>query len=580
MLSASAGLLMMTGCAAHKAGKVITTTPAPYVLTLDSANRAQLDVKFHVPGHYFSKRSRIVITPQVMVGDSVVGECQPLALFSPIYNKKAERLRVLKNIGNIYEGRTVKVESTSRDIDVAYSEPLQLAADIGQARVKAVVSTDGCGECTGIDTIDVATITTPVTLIDMKKNLELSWIEPEFRIRPKVMEGRGVANLQFVINRHDINLTMGNNRSELEEMVAKLSPVLSDTLATLTSLKIFGMASADGPLSFNTPLSRNRANSAKNWLVERLGISPKLQKTIKVGSRPEGWQPVLDAMIADGHPDAPKVKDILVRYADQNDDVAEHYIRQMDCWKDIRAKYLQKDRKVEYVYTYKIRSFTTDAEILQMYKKRPDAFNEDEMLRVATLAKNHDQRKEVYLTLMKYFPQSAIGANNLAVLYLREGNAEEAQRVLNRQKEYTPELLNTLAASYVYAGDYERAVELLQDVNLPEARYNLGLIKAKQRHLNEAYELLRPYADVNAAVVALSVNRNAEARDIMDSVNAQTPVAEYVRAMVAARFREDDKVFLHVGKACEDQKLRVRAADEPDFYGYKDDERFRAVINR
>ena len=202
------------------------------------------------------------------------------------------------------------------------------------------------------------------------------------------------------------------------------------------------------------------------------------------------------------------------------------------------------------------------------------------MLRVATLAKNHDKRKEVYLTLMKYFPQSAIGANNLAVLYLREGNAEEAQNVLNRQKRFTPEQLNTLAASYVYAGNYERAVELLRDVDLPEARYNLGLIKAKQRLLDEAYELLRPYADVNSAVVALSVNRNAEARDIMSGVKAQTPVAEYVRAMVAARFREDDKVFLHVGKACEDQKLRVRAADEPDFYGYKDDERFRAVINR
>lgn len=181
---------------------------------------------------------------------------------------------------------------------------------------------------------------------------------------------------------------------------------------------------------------------------------------------------------------------------------------------------------------------------------------------------------------MKYFPQSAIGANNLAVLYLREGNAEEAQRVLNRQKEYTPEQLNTLAASYVYAGDYERAVELLQDADLPQARYNLGLIKAKQRHLNEAYELLRPYSDVNAAVVALSVNRNDEARDIMDSVKAATPVAEYVRAMVAARFKEHDAFFLHIVKACEDEKLRMRAVDEPDFYGYKDDERFRALINR
>mgnify|MGYP004454277601 CR=1 FL=1 len=520
-LSAIAGLIMMTGCATHKAGKVVTTTPAPYALTPDSANRAQLDVTFHVPGHYFSKRSRIVITPQIMTGDSVVGECMPITVYSPIYSKKAERQRALEGKEDVYEGHIVKANRTSRPMEVPYSEVVQLAQDITSARVKAVVSTDGCGECTGIDTIDVATITTPVTLIDVKKELELAWIEPEFRIRPKVMEGRGVANLQFVINKHDINLTMGNNRREMEEMVAKLSPVLSDTLATLTSLKIFGMASADGPLKVNTPLSRNRANSAKNWLVERLGISPKLQKTIKVGSRPEGWQPVLDAMMADGHPDAPKVKDILVRYADQNDDVAEHYIRQMDCWKDIRANYLQKDRKVEYVYTYKIRSFTTDAELLSMYEKRPDAFNEDEMLRVATLAKNHEQRKEVYLTLMKYFPQSAIGANNLAVLYLREGNAEEAQRVLNRQKEYTPEQLNTLAASYVYAGDYERAVELLQDADLPQARYNLGLIKAKQRHLNEAYELLRPYSDVNAAVVALSVNRNDEARDIMDSVKCR-----------------------------------------------------------
>lgn len=580
ILSATAGLMMMTGCATHKAGKVVTTTPAPYTLTPDSANRAQLDVTFHVPGHYFSKRSRIVITPQIMTGDSVVDEFMPIAVYSPIYSKKAERQRVLEGKQDIYEGRIVKAERTSQPMDVPYSESVQLAGDISHARVKAVVSTDGCGECTGIDTIDVATITTPVTLIDVKKELELAWIEPEFRIRPKVMEGRGVANLQFVINKHDINLTMGNNRRELEEMVAKLSPVLSDTLATLTSLKIFGMASADGPLSVNTPLSRNRANSAKNWLVNRLGISPKLQKTIKVGSRPEGWQPVLDAMTADGHPDAPKVKDILVRYADQNDDVAERYIRQMDCWKDIRANYLQKDRKVEYVYTYKIRSFTTDAELLHMYEKRPDAFNEDELLRVATLAKDHNQRKEVYLTLMKYFPQSAVGANNLAVLYLREGNAEEAQRVLNRQKEHTPEQLNTLAASYVYAGDYERAVELLQDVNLPEARYNLGLIKAKQRRLNEAYDLLRPYADVNAAVVALSVNRNGEARDIMNGVKAATPVAEYVRAMVAARFKEHDTFFLHVAKACEDEKLRMRAVDEPDFYGYKDDERFRAVINR
>lgn len=353
LLSASACLMLATGCATHKAGKVITTTPAPYTLTPDSLNRAQLDVRFHVPAHYFSKRSRIVITPQIMTGDSVVDECQPVALYSSIYSKKAERQSVLYHIDDPYTARMIKVEDTSQPIDVPYSETLQLPEDMDDARVTAVISTDGCGECTGIDTIDVAMIMMPVKYVEPAQ-------EPEKeKVELVEMQGRGVANLQFVINLYDINLTMGNNRKELEDMVAKLEPVLSDSLATLTSLEISGLASADGPLSFNTPLSRNRANSAKNWLVERLNIDPKVQDIIKVSSRPEGWQPVLEAMTADGHPDADRVKEILIRYADQNDDVAERYIRRLACWKDIREKYLPKDRKVEYVYTYVVRRYTT-----------------------------------------------------------------------------------------------------------------------------------------------------------------------------------------------------------------------------
>ena len=580
LLSASALLILMSGCAANNAGKTITTTPTPYVVVPDADNKVQLNVSFSVPEHYISRRSRLVVVPQVFAGDSLVGECQPVALYSPIYNKKVDRQRVLNKYEDPYAGHIIKVDNTARKTEFEYNQTVQLPLDVDNARMVAVVSVDGCGECTGIDTIDVASFSTPASLIDTKKDLKLSWIEPEFKIRPKVMKDWGVAKLQFVINKNDINLGLGNNRSELEDIVAKLSPVLNDSLATLNSLSIFGMASADGPLSFNTPLSRNRAISAKNWLVQQLGIKPEVQRLIKVGSRPEGWQPVLDAMVIDDHPDAHKVRAILDRYADQNDDVAERYIRQLACWKDIRAKYLQKDRKVEYVYTYTIRSFTTDAEMLSMYKKRPDAFNEDELLRVASLAANDQERKKVYLTLMKYFPQSAIGANNLAVLYLREGNVEEAQEVLNRQKQFTPEQLNTLAASYVYNGDYERAVELLQDVELPEARYNLGLIKAKQRKLHEAYTLLHQYGDVNSAVIALSLNKNDEANAIMQNLKEATPVAEYVRAMVAARLKLHGNFYVHIGNACADNKLRGRAATEPDFYVYKDDERFKAIVKR
>lgn len=576
MASASAGLLLTTGCS--KSGKTITTTPAPYVLTPQTDSTAHLNMTFHVPGHYFSKRSRLVITPQLVSEDTVVSTYTPVVLDAPVYNKKKIRREVLEGYTDPYAGQAVKIDNASRAFNLPYDKMIRIPSEIDNARVVAVVSTDGCGECTGIDTVDVATFSTPATLIDTKKELKLNWIEPEFKIRPKIMEGKGVARLQFVINKNDINLQMGNNRHELEDMVAKLAPILNDSLATLTSLRIFGMASADGPLSFNTPLSRNRANSARQWLIQRLGISPAVQKIITIGSKPEGWQPVLDAMLADHHPDAPKVKAILDRYANQNDDVAERYIRRLPCWKDIRAKYLQKDRKVEYVYTYRIRSFTKDTELLDMYKKRPDAFNEDELLRVASLAVDDRSRKEVYQTLMHYFPQSKVGANNLAVLYLREGNTKAAQETLDQQKEFTPEQLNTLAATYVYNGNYERAIELLKDVDLPAARYNLGLLKARQRKLSEAYDLLHGYGDVNSAIMALSVNRNEEARRIMASVKDTTPLAEYVRAMTEARLKDVQGLFTHLVPACKDEKLHRRAKTEPDFEAYKEDERFKALI--
>ena len=539
-----------------------------------------MDILFQIPRDYFSKRSRIVITPQLVVDDTVREEYLPLVLDAPIYKKKKERLEKLEGYTDPYADRIVQTDPTTDVFELPYREGVQLPTGTDNARIVGVVSTDGCGECTGIDTIELASVSNPATLIDVKKSLDLVWMEPEFVIRPKVVEGKGVANLQFAINRYDINLTMGRNREEMEKMMSTLAPILQDSLATLTSLDIYGMASADGSLAFNTTLARNRAESAKKWLVTQLNIRPEVQRIITVGSRPEGWQPVLDAMTADGNPDSVAVKTIIERYAGSNDDVQERYIRRLPVWNRIKANYLQKDRKVEYVYTYTLKSFTTDAELLEMYDKRPDAFNEEELLRVASLADTPERKKEVYTTILKYFPQSQVAANNLAVLHLREGNEGEALRILNQMKDHSAETLNTLAASYVFADDYERAVELLKDVELPEGRYNLGLLKAKQRKLSEAYELLRPFGDLNSAIMALSVNETQEAKRILGTLKDESPTAEYARSLVAARLEEHTEFYKHIENACADNTLRHRAATEPDFYRYSKEEKFRAFIRK
>ena len=119
-----------------------------------------------------------------------------------------------------------------------------------------------------------------------------------------------------------------------------------------------------------------------------------------------------------GDPDAADVEAILERYpADgNNDDVQEREIRRLSCWERIRTNYLQRDRKVEYRYTYTLKSFTSDEELLRMYATRPDAFSEEEFFRVAELMPSLAEKIEAYRKLLAYYPASEVGKNNLAVL--------------------------------------------------------------------------------------------------------------------------------------------------------------------
>ena len=576
-----AGVLpvVMLGCAASHEGHRLSVAPEAAVLMPDSTHSVKLDLTVRVPEKAFSRRSRLIVVPQLMSGDSLIAECTPLVLDAPVYARKLQRRKDL-------EGYTDSLSSyarpayTGKTMEIPYRETVAVPDSLNDGRILAVVTTDGCGICSAIDTLVMADISNHVTLIEPKAALKVDWIVPEFVVRPKIMQARGEARLQFAINSSDIRMDLANNKVEMEQMLDKLKQIVGDTLATLNSVSIMGMSSVDGPYALNSRLAKGRAESARKWLFANVNLSQTQQHIFSVGSRPEGWEPVLQAMTADGHPDSLQVKEIVKKYSGQNDDVAEKYIRRLPCWNDIKKKYLAGDRKVEYVYTYTLKSFTTDAEMLAMYQTRPDAFNEDELLRVSTLKETREEKEDVYRTILHYFPQSKTAANNLAVILLGNGNSEQAEAVLESVDEYSPEMLNTRAALYVYRNDSERAIELLRsNVELPQARYNLALLEAQQRRLDEAWRLMDGYRDVNSAIVALSVNRNEEAASIMDGLkDDDSALASYVRALIAARSRDTEAFYTSLEKACSDENLRRRAAGEADFRPWQNESRFRQLL--
>lgn len=469
--------IIASSCTSRR--EAVTATPAPVVVMPDTAGRVDLNVEFNVPQNYISKRSRLVIMPTLVVADTTVEEYDPLVVDAPIFRKKTHRKEVLEGYVDPWAHRVQEYGGES----YLYQDSIYIPKGLYEGRIVAVVSNDGCGQCTGLDTIDVAEIINPVNFIDTTTSIVEVWMDPEFEIKPKIHDGKGEARLQFVVNKWDIVPDLANNRVELDTMLASLRPIIQDSLATLTSLNIFGSASAEASYQYNVKLANNRANSAKNWLAAQLELPRAVKNIIKVGASPEGWEPVVQAMRAANDPDSILVRELMIKYPGPTDDAAEKYIRKLKCWPRIRDNYLAKDRKVLYNYTWEVKSFTDDAELIEMYSKRPDAFSEEEFLRVASLAKDDDSREMVYEKILEYYPDSEVANNNLKVLQNRR-------------------------------------------------RYAIGKEKAQEWNFAEAYELLKPFGDINAAVSAIALGKLDEADEIMQKIDDDSPSAEEVRSLI------------------------------------------------
>ena len=121
-------------------------------------------------------------------------------------------------------------------------------------------------------------------------------------------------------------------------------------------------------------------------------------------------------------------------------------------------------------------------------------------------------------------------------------------------------------------------VMLAECDTLPEARYNLGILKASVRDYAAADSLIRPFGDLNAAILAVCVEDYEGADAVLDSLEDVSPKAEYARAMVAAALKREDDFFTHLDAAVQDEGLKKRAGSDAFFDVYRQDARFNVIM--
>lgn len=366
-IASSAAALALTATLAacyhgDTARGLITATPAPVSLTTDSLGQATADLTIHIPARAFSRRARLILTPHLDIDGQTVQEFQPIVADRTIFDKKTRRRVRLDNYEDPYAAIATTIGDTAAALPCRLEARVPEARDGAQrqGRITAEVTTDGCGSCTGLDTLLLADITRPAT----PKPEPIVERKPTTRLvrRELISKGGGAALLQFNINKYDILPDKGHNRRELERMADTLRRVFADTTYILRGIEINGLASADGSVEFNTQLALNRARAARDWLIRRLGLSRQQQLLFSVTSRPEGWLPVVEAMERAKHKDAAKVRAVVEAHLNESDDVAERIIRRMPCWQDIKTRFLDADRRVNYTYSYSVKGHTEEIE--------------------------------------------------------------------------------------------------------------------------------------------------------------------------------------------------------------------------
>lgn len=553
--------LLLSSCTAHRQLQHGAVTAEGSSVHTDVMGKAHIQALVRVLAHMPGKRARLFVVPQLLVADSVVTEYAPLLVDRSIYARKHHRKVVL---GHLDEASAPQAAvSGNGAVTLPVDADVQLPTWASLASLRAELSTTGCGQCYGADTIQLATVSNWAPLIPP---VSVSLMQRPFVIRPKVVNGKGEARLQFVVDKWDIIPSMADNRAQLDSMAARLTPIFSDTLATLNSLSINGAASAEGTYRHNVMLAENRAASARQWLVSTLNLPRRYLHSIHISAQPEGWEPVLAAMTAAGCADSTAVRDILLRYPGSDDDLQERYIRRLPCWPEIRDHYLAKDRRVVYTYSYTLRNFRSDSEMLRLYTSRPDAFNEDELLRVAALQPTDADRVPIYEYTLSRYPHSALAVHNLAAISMEQGHpAEAASLIRHSGAALTDTLRSVLALACASQGEFSQTEALLGTApRTPAMRQALGTVRALQGRMDEADSLLAGCHSAVAAIVALDLGRTAEAQRLLDQcADDVRPTVEYARAVCAYRLgRPESEVKRHLQAARADETLARRIDNE------------------
>ena len=511
VLSAAAVVLLTTSCSKLKALSAdnFNVTPNP-LETQQGIVPATINGVF--PEKYMKKKAVVTVTPELRYADGQVAQGQSVTF---------QGEKVLGNdqvISYLLGGRyTMKSNFAYLDCNKA-DMYLKFVARIGSKPQY-------------IPEVKVANGVIATSEL-YKKTLKSAQaaISPDAfqRINAQKQE----ASVKFLIQQANLRKSELKNNS-VQEFVKMLKQINNDReKLNLENIEVSAYASPDGGFAINDKLAGERQKVSEKYVNQELK-KIKLDAPVDAKYTAQDWEGFQELVKASNIQDKEVILRVLSMYKDPQE--REQQIKNIStAFRELADGVLPELRRARLTINYETIG-RSDEQILEQLQDDATKLSIEEILYGATLKTNADEKKQVYMTAAKVYPNDYRAYNNLATIEYQQGNYEAAKQYLQKATN-VPEANANLGLLALKDGDVataERYIAAATDANgLAEIMGNLNLAKGNYAQAEENF------AEVysNSAVLAQILNHDyVSAAVTLKYIKNPDAVSEYLKALMSAR---------------------------------------------
>ena len=351
----------------------------------------------------------------------------------------------------------------------------------------------------------------------------------------RVREEKQEAGIKFLVNQANLRKSELQNNS-VQEFVRMLKRINQDReRLNLRNVEVKAYASPEGGFAFNDKLANKRQATGETYVKGQLKAN-KISTGIDAGYTAQDWDGFQRLVQASNIQDKDVILRVLSMYKDPQE--RETQIRNMsEGFRELAFAILPELRRARLIINYETIG-RSDDEITAQYKQDASKLTADELLYLATLVDENEQAK-VYETTTKLYDKDYRAYNNLATLAIKKGDKETALRYLEqalRIDSNASEALANMGLLYLSEGNIEEAERnIARSANANTTQYAVGALALAKGNYADAEKILAE-KESNLAALAQILNKNyAEAGKTLDAIASPSALTLYLHAISSAR---------------------------------------------